>query len=415
MKKYLFLDAAFEGSRMLPGAVSTAYMMSKGVSIGEVATLKMVQSSIGFFCELPTGLAADHLGRRLSLLLATGLGAASFAVYAVSDTFPHFLAAEALLALCLCFWSGAFEAYALEGSSAPLPESEVHRFFHSNSGFNSLGTIIGGSIGAALASVAGFLPFAICSGLMMLLFGALLLRYPNDNKHESISLGEIGRAMQKAVQPATFRTLFAPSHRPYYAVLAAAQFVVQPLFYYWQPWFQPWAEGTGQWKLGLVFTAIQLSLLGAGILGRYLSGRKSLAPARVQRAAWFIFGASIAAMSFTTSFEASLLLLVFAEFGLGLGLAGAKGNLNHIMTPSNRASVLSAANLIGRFAGMVSLSSVVGLSSVMSMKGHELPNIFMAMGFATLFLLVLESVLVHFRTVAALSRKVEYVAQASNQ
>lgn len=392
MKKYLLLDAAFEGSRMLPGAVSTAYLMTQGVTLSEVATLKMIQSTIGFFGELPTGVVADHLGRRLSLLLACVLGALSFTAYAVSSSFLVFIVAEILLALCLCFWSGAFEAFALGSTQKQMSEGEVHKFFHSNSGFNSLGTIIGGALGAVISSYAGFLPFAICAGAMVGLLLALLVAFPNDNKLQALTVGELIEVTRGTVKPETLKSLFSRKHLPLYAILAAAQFVVQPVIYYWQPWFKPWTEGTQQWKLGVIFTAIQGALLVAGMFGRYLSGRPSLQPAQIQKGAWVVFGAALVLMSKATSLESSMFFLLVAELGLGIGLAGAKGNLTKVMTPADRASVLSAASLVGRLAGLFSLMTMAGVSYIVKVEGRSLQFIFMASGLITLGFIIASAI-----------------------
>jgi MFS family permease len=415
MKKYLFLDAAFEGSRMLPGAVSAAYLMSKGVGLSEIATLKMIQSSVGFFCELPTGVVADHLGRRLSLLMACLFGALAFALYALGNSFPYFAAAEVFLALCLCLWSGAFEAYALESSTEPMAEAEVHKFFHSNSGFNSIGTIAGGALGAFISSYAGFLPFAICAFAMIVLLFTLLFTFPNDNKHQSLTASKLLQAAKHTIRPDTLKNIFSKKHLPLYAILAAGQFVVQPVIYYWQPWFKPWTEGSQQWKLGFIFMAIQGSLLAAGMLGRFLSSRPNLNPVQVQKGAWLVFGVALVLMSTMTSLEASVACLLIAEIGLGVGLAGAKGNLTKVMTSADRASVLSAASLVGRLAGLFSLMTMAGLSYVFKIESQCLQYIFMASGIITLSFLMLNKIKIILGQATIQSQGPQYVITPSNQ
>lgn len=415
MKKYLFLDAAFEGSRMLPGAISAAYLMSKGVSLGEIATLKMIQSSIGFVGELPTGVVADHLGRRLSLLLACIFGAGAFAIYALAGAFMFFAVAEILLALCLCLWSGAFEAYALESSKEPMSEVDVHKFFHSNSGFNSLGTIVGGALGSLIASYAGFLPFAICALAMMGLLFGLLFAFPNDNKFQALTVSELFEAAKGTVKPETLKSLFSKKHLPFYAILAAAQFVVQPVIYYWQPWFKPWTEGSQQWKLGVIFTGIQVALLVAGMLGRYLSSQPHLNPVQIQRGAWMVFGLALVLMSNATSLETSLLFLLIAELGLGIGLAGAKGNLTKVMTSTDRASVLSAASLVGRCAGLFSLMTMAAVSHFIKIETQCLQIIFLTSGLITLGVLSVNLVKMMLLKPKELSQGAFYANSSANQ
>jgi hypothetical protein len=59
---FLTLDALFEGGRMFVGAISAAYLTTRGLTLAEIASLKSLQAIIFLSCEFPTGLFADIAG-----------------------------------------------------------------------------------------------------------------------------------------------------------------------------------------------------------------------------------------------------------------------------------------------------------------------------------------------------------------
>jgi|GEM_PF-5930649 len=378
MNKYLILDGVFEGLRMLPGAITAAYLMTKGITLAELAALKSIQSVVGFVFDLPTGVIADHLGRRLSIVISCVLAALVFALYAVGQNFLVFAAAEVLLALSLCFWSGAYEAYTIEALKVGHDETQVNRFFHLNGMFNSAGSIVGGFVGAALSSWLGFLPFALAGVGFVVLTLAIPVLFPNDAKHEKIRTAELVQAAKKIVSPDVFQVLFAPSMWQGYVLFAFAQMVSQPLIYYWQPWFQLKLGGGTPIGLGVVFTAFQLSMMAAGMLGARLSLRFS--PRRLQMATWTLFGFSLLSLPSAGGFLPSLLVFCFAEAALAIGIAGMKAHLNKLATNETRASVMSVAALVSRFAALVAMGMMAWISQKVVAVGAALDLFFILAG-----------------------------------
>src|SRR5262249_20650174 len=137
-KNFLLLDALFEGGRMFVGATSVAYLLSAGISLGQIASLKTIRAIVVLFGDLPTGALADTLGRRWSLALSTAIGGLGFTLYRAGSTWPVYVLAEALTALSLCFWSGAFEAYAIDQGALDSNPGLLDKFFHLNQALNSL-------------------------------------------------------------------------------------------------------------------------------------------------------------------------------------------------------------------------------------------------------------------------------------
>lgn len=97
--------------------------------------------------EVPSGFLADRNGRRLALLIGSGLVAGGFWGYALGDSIVVFIVCELLLGIGYSFISGADEALAYDSYRA-LGETDQYKKFEANS--NSYV-----AIGEAVASISG--------------------------------------------------------------------------------------------------------------------------------------------------------------------------------------------------------------------------------------------------------------------
>jgi MFS family permease len=81
--RFLVVDALFEGGRMFVGATSVAYLLHSGLGLDDIAFLKTVQALVLILGEVPTGVLADSIGRKRSLVLAVLFGIAGFFLFFV--------------------------------------------------------------------------------------------------------------------------------------------------------------------------------------------------------------------------------------------------------------------------------------------------------------------------------------------
>ncbi|HUP56340.1 MAG TPA: MFS transporter [Bdellovibrionota bacterium] len=363
MRKYLAIDALFEGFRLLTGSTSVVYFMSKGFPLSGIAGLKMVQSVAGFLLEVPTGLLADALDRRLVLGLSAGSGALAFVGYRYGDSFAHFALAEVALALCLAIWSGAYEAFALDGMGKETDTETTNRFFHLSSAVNSAAGAAGGWLGGILATGRAALPFE-CSAAGLGLIGVAFLAAAKPGTSRSKPLKEILGATVAALGE-KFRGcvrlfLESPEARHFLLVFAAVQFAMQPLIYYWQPWFD---GGAAAPSLGVVYLAFQATLFVVGLAGARLSRKPWGRGPAYQGVAWCLLGTGIMAMGPLGATYGGLVAFCVAEAGMALGMASLKSELAEACPPNLRASAFSSLALCGRIGSMLSLGMAASLLS----------------------------------------------------
>src|SRR5437868_12342695 len=87
----LLTDALFEGGRMFVGATSVTYLLHSGLSLSQIAFLKSVQAMTVLLGEVPTGVLADSIGRKKSLLTAALCAMLGFALYFFGNEFNIFI------------------------------------------------------------------------------------------------------------------------------------------------------------------------------------------------------------------------------------------------------------------------------------------------------------------------------------
>ena len=118
IRTYLTITGLFNGALALIWGVNTLFLLQAGLDIFHVMIVNAAFSFAEFVFEVPTGVVADTLGRRVSLLfcLITLLGAtlAYVALPALGLGFGAFVIVSIALGLGFTFWSGAAEAWLVD-------------------------------------------------------------------------------------------------------------------------------------------------------------------------------------------------------------------------------------------------------------------------------------------------------------
>ena len=118
IRTYLTITGLFNGALALIWGVNTLFLLQAGLDIFHVMLVNAAFSFAEFVFEVPTGVVADTLGRRVSLLfcLITLLGAtlAYVALPALGLGFWSFVLVSIALGLGFTFWSGAAEAWLVD-------------------------------------------------------------------------------------------------------------------------------------------------------------------------------------------------------------------------------------------------------------------------------------------------------------
>lgn len=108
IRKYYIYYCLMSINFIMP--VIVIFLLSKEISLTEVMLLQSVYSVAILISEIPTGIIADVLGRKRSLIVGSGLQAAGCAIYVIGGSFYQFAMAESSWALGAAFVSGTSSA-----------------------------------------------------------------------------------------------------------------------------------------------------------------------------------------------------------------------------------------------------------------------------------------------------------------
>lgn len=117
--------------------------------------------------EIPTGMVADVLGRKQSMLLHVLLAGFSIFMFALAPTFPLLMVANSLWAIALTFESGAGLSLLYESLLQEGRLQEYTRFRGRLAGINIAAIGVAGALGGLIAERDLFLPFWITGGLTL--------------------------------------------------------------------------------------------------------------------------------------------------------------------------------------------------------------------------------------------------------
>ncbi len=145
VKKFYWFSFFSEWVFWIP--IVVLFWQKNGLNLTQIMMLQAIFALAVVILEVPTGVVADKLGRKKSLLLGAIFRIIGFTVYAVGFNFGQFAAAEIILAFGASFISGADTAFLYDSLKRVNKESLFKKVRgHSNSL---------GYLAAALTSIAG--------------------------------------------------------------------------------------------------------------------------------------------------------------------------------------------------------------------------------------------------------------------
>lgn len=138
--------------------VFTLLFLQKGISLSQFFIIQSIGSITAFLLEVPTGILADRLGRRLSVIASLALALIINPLFILSDNLWILYGASVLGGICGALRSGADEALFFDSLKAMQREHDYTRLNGSLrwwSGYTGIAaSIIGGLLGTASYALA---------------------------------------------------------------------------------------------------------------------------------------------------------------------------------------------------------------------------------------------------------------------
>jgi MFS family permease len=386
VRGYLVISGLFTLSASLIWGINTLFLLDAGLSIFEVFVANAAFTAAMALFEIPTGVVADTLGRRVSFLLSEATLAVGTLAY-VGVAVIHgglllFCLAGVILGLGYTFYSGAVEAWAVDALKATGYQSELDGLFARASIVSSVAMITGTILGGVLGQVDLSLPYVARAVLVLMAFGVGFrtmhdIGFTPRAMHLRGVVGEmrkVGRAgMTYGWRNRAVRLLVL------YSFLFVGFF--SWAWYAWQPYFLDLYGKDAIWLSGLIASLFAL----AGIAGNVLIARLVK---QIKRRTTIMLGA--AAVSTATmvatgairSFWVTVPIFLLGAVAFGVVSPVRQTYLHSSIPTSERATLVSFDSLVG------SLGSVGGQTGLGFLsQERSIPAGFVIGGLATVLTL----------------------------
>ena len=154
--------------------VNTLFLLDAGLSFFEVFVANAAYSLGTVLFEIPTGVVADTLGRRVSFLASVSVLAVSTLLYVglaeVDAGVVAFALASVLMALGFTFYSGAMEAWLVDALNATGYRGVLDRVFARGSQVTGAAMLAGTVGGGLLGQIDLGVPYVVRSLLLAAVF-----------------------------------------------------------------------------------------------------------------------------------------------------------------------------------------------------------------------------------------------------
>lgn len=157
----IYTSDFFSGLR-ITDAVWVALLAARGFSLWEIGLAESVYHIVSLFCEVPSGMAADLLGRRKTLLSGGVLTVTCNLLMAFAPNLFTICLAMGLNALAMTMFSGTFTALVYDSLKTEGREDEYIQVSANSSQISMLANAVG-SMASLLKRFLGFAGFYLLS------------------------------------------------------------------------------------------------------------------------------------------------------------------------------------------------------------------------------------------------------------
>lgn len=358
--KIFFIGVAFNSFRMLIGATSAMFLLSKGMSLTEVGTMKTLQALVILLADIPLGYFADKKSRKGSILASMLFASMWLFTTAVEDSKAMLYVAEVFNSLSIALLGGAFTAYLLDIAKLEKNES-IHSILGKYQKYQFLTMGIAALLGSSFVSIESNIIWIISGIAILGLFCISYFILPQDssviraNKTKSSFLEDFCEIKKNLL-------LYKNEFKSILFQLLLASTTYQILIQFWQPLSDLESINIGSTGIqyGITFCFVLLVQSKASSLASKTSNPQKIL-SNSNFASLFILVGTIVLSVFAKELLALSVILIFAvNRYMTVGLQGSFHKLvedKHRATAESIFSTLLRAVLI---FGMPSIGFLLG-------------------------------------------------------
>ena len=353
---YYTLAGLYTLSAALIWGVNTLFLLGAGLSFFEVFLANAAFSAGMVLFEVPTGVVADTLGRRVSFLLSVTVLAITTLLYValaeVDAGVVAFAVVSVLMGLGFTFYSGAMEAWLVDALSVAGHSGALDAVFARGQQITGAAMLVGTVGGGLLGQIDLSLPYLVRSGLLVAVFAiAYAVMHDIGFTPRRVAVAELPAEVARNAREGV---AYGWAQRPLRLLMLASFFQLGFLmwaFYASQPYLLDLLSSDAVWIAGLVTAGIALSTIAGNQLVDVLSrrcGRRTtllLGAAAVETCAAIVLG-------LVSSFWAALLALLLITAATGVTSPVRHAYLHQVVPSEQRATVVSFDSMISNTGGI---------------------------------------------------------------
>ena len=367
IRTYYLITGLFNLAASLIWGVDTLFKLHAGLDIFQVMLTNAAFTFGMVVFEIPTGVVADTLGRRVSLLLCIVTLLVSTLLYVATAWwhwgFWSFMGTSVLLGLGYTFYTGAVDAWLVDALKATGYAEGMEPIFARGQMVFGAAMLIGTLGGGFLGQLDLAVPYLVRSATFLPLLAVAWIAMPE--------LGFTPRALEWRRVPTELRRVFVEGlnfglhHRVVrpvmFASLVGMSFMIFG-FYSWQRYFLDLLGRELVWVSGLVAALLSLSMIAGNALvqpaSRVVRTRTGILAGAVivEMIAVIVAGAS--GFLFPHPIGFFVALGSYLVYGVALGMGGPvkQGYLNAHIPSAQRATIISLDSLFADVGGVIGQS-----------------------------------------------------------
>ena len=367
IRTYLVITFLFNLAMSLIWGVDTLFKLGAGLDIFQVMLTNAAFTAGSTVFEIPTGVVADTVGRRVSLLLCLGTLFVTTLLYVGAAWrgwgFGAFAWISVFLGLGYTFYTGAVDAWLVDALKATGYTAPLEPVFAKAQMMFGVGMLVGTITGGLLGQVHLYVPYLVRAAIVIPLF---VLAWGGMRE-----VGFTPRALELRRVPAEMRRVFvegmeAGFHHPVVRPVMLASLVTMSFmifgYYSWQKYFLDLLGKNLVWVNGVISSLVGLALIAGNALVAPLSrvvGTRTgvlILSIAVQAATATACGALGVLAPAPGAFYLVVLLYLVYALALGVAMPVKQGYLNAHIPSAQRATIISLDSFFANLGGVVGQS-----------------------------------------------------------
>jgi len=351
VRTYLIISCTFTLSTSLIWGINTLFLLNAGMGIFQVFIINAVYAASMALFEIPTGVFADTLGRRMSFLLSTFvmmIGTIGYVLVAgIANGFWYFCGMSVFLGLAYTFYSGAVEAWLVDALHDTGYNGTLDAVFAKGNIASSIAMLVGTTSGGFIGTLDLSIPYLVRAAIQLFVFiFAFFTMFDLGFKKQPLTIKKIPTEMKRIAKQSIAYGVKNPTIRYMMMSFVFSSFMMWG-WYAWQPYFlQLYGNMDAVWLVGIISAGLTLGqIIGSLLLSRLKKMFKKRSS--ILFLGYALQTVMILVVGFTNTFIIAVGAFVVFASTLGMVFPLKQGYMHDMIPSKHRATIVSFDSLVG--------------------------------------------------------------------